>query len=334
MQELPFVPTIYLQELVELMKEENLPVEYLLRECGIAPEQLSHPQRYLSAYQSQAVIQKFLGLTARPNPGVRYGLRLDLLTHGLFGYVYMFRGHFRELMDRILAYMQVRLPLLQLGIRHESDYFAVSVDFPIQQQDVRAFVLQAYLTSFYNLGSMVTPNISIHTRDPIFDRSRSLRSLLPARIEAGNAGNEVRYYVGELPTGPQRNPHDRNEEEMDLPSIVLRLRQFVLRHSDKLLSAEDAASHLGMSVRTLRRRLSESGYSFRNIRQEMCMSAALRHLQTSSISIERIANMFGYSDQASFSRAFQKWAGEPPDCARRKVQQNHSMARLGQPRFD
>lgn len=320
MQELPFVPAIYLQKLVELMWEENLPVDHLLRECSIDPSYLRHPQMYLSAYQSQAVIQKFIDLSTRSNLGVRYGLRLDLLTHGLFGYACMFRGHFRELMDHILAYMKVRLPLLQLSIRHEQEYFAVGVDFPILQQDVRTFVIQAYLTSFYNLGSMVAPNTVIHTCEAIFDQSRSLQVLLPASIESGQPRNEVRFYIGEKPATQAQTAKSGEVEEMDLPSIVLRLRQLVLCHADKLLSAEDAASHLGMSVRTLRRRLSENGYSFRNIRLEMCMGSAMRLLQSSNISIERIAEMYGYSDQPSFSRAFQKWAGEPPNAARQRAQ--------------
>ena len=41
MQELPFVPVIYLIRLVELMKEENLRVDYVLRECGISPSLLA-----------------------------------------------------------------------------------------------------------------------------------------------------------------------------------------------------------------------------------------------------------------------------------------------------
>lgn len=149
------------------------------------------------------------------------------------------------------------------------------------------------------------------------DNSRSLQKLLPARIESGQANNEVRYYIDHVPAEAPGNG-----DALDLPSIVLRLRQLLLRHSDQLLSAEQAASHLGMSERTLRRRLAENGYSFRSIRQQTCMHAARRYLQSSSISIERIADLCGYSDQASFSRAFQKWGGESPDVVRRKAQRN------------
>lgn len=321
MQELPFVPVIYLIKLVELMEEENLRVDYVLRECGINPSLLARPEVYLTVHQSRTVIQKFLGLTSLPHPGVRLGLRLDLLTHGLFGYVFLFRGHFRDLIDDILGYMKVRLPLLQLGIRHEPDYFAITIEFPIKFPEVESFMIQTYLSSFYKLGSLVSRNVSIHTREALFDCSRSLQALLPVPISTGHTTNEIRFYVNESqPASDRAKPvTGGGDEVMDLPDIVVRLRQFILSHASEALSAEDAASHLGMSVRTLRRRLSEGGDNYQQIRLDVRMNTALRYLQTSNISIERIANLVGYSDQATFSRAFLKWHGETPDTARKKT---------------
>ncbi len=321
MQELPFVPVIYLMKLVEVMEEEHLRTDYILRECGINRSLLEKPEVYLSVHQSRAVIQKYLGLTSQTLPGLRYGMRLDLLTHGLFGYVFLFRGHFRDLMDHVIGYMKVRLPLLKIDIHHEPDYFAITIDFPIKLPDVEAFVVEAYLGSFYKLGSMVTKDISLHVRDGIFRDTRQIQSLLPSPLSHGHHCNEIRFHVTEnaAAVAGESARREPEAEVLDLPGIVVRLRQFVLANVGAGLAAEEAAEHLGMSERTLRRKLSEGGYTYQQIRLDVRMNAALRYLQTSNISIERIAGMVGYSDQATFSRAFMKWHGETPDSARRKT---------------
>lgn len=99
------------------------------------------------------------------------------------------------------------------------------------------------------------------------------------------------------------------------------MRTYILTKADETVSAEDVAQYLNMSVRTLRRRLADIGMSFNEIRLQVRMQAAMRYLKTSHLSIERIANIVGYSDQASFTRAFQKWAGNTPDVVRRKHRQ-------------
>lgn len=321
MQELPFVPVIYLLKLVELMEEEHLRVDQILRECGISQSLLTKPEIYLSVHQSRVIMQKFLGLTSLNYPGVRYGLRQDLLTHGLFGFVFLYRGNFRDLMEQVVAYMRVRMPLIRIGIRQHPDYVAITVECPIRHADVEVFLLQTILSSFYKLGSLVTRHISLHVQAGVLPESRSLQSLLPVPIEVVAAGNEIRFHVGEVKGDADRKEQPGNPEVQasDFPDIVVRLRQFILSHVGDPLTTEDAASHLGMSERTLRRRLAEGGYNYHQIRLDVRMSAALRYLQTSHLSIERIAGIVGYSDQTTFSRAFLKWHGETPDATRRKT---------------
>jgi hypothetical protein len=59
-------------------------------------------------------------LTQQPFAGLRFGQRLDLMAHGLFGYVFTARVPFLELMTNHFHYMQVRIPLMVLTIHHES----------------------------------------------------------------------------------------------------------------------------------------------------------------------------------------------------------------------
>ena len=78
------------------------------------------------------------------------------------------------------------------------------------------------------------------------------------------------------------------------------------------------AKTLGLSERTLSRRLSEVGTSFQDIRQMSTFGAAIKLLNDTDLSVTNIALAIGYSDVAAFSRSFRLWAGYPPTEVRQR----------------
>jgi AraC-like DNA-binding protein len=77
-------------------------------------------------------------------------------------------------------------------------------------------------------------------------------------------------------------------------------------------SLDKIGRHMGMSSRTLTRRLSESGLSYRDLvkqTQEKISKDLLRH---SPRSVSEIAFQTGFSEQSAFSRAFKRWTGQSP----------------------
>lgn len=74
------------------------------------------------------------------------------------------------------------------------------------------------------------------------------------------------------------------------------------------LGAEGLARALGMSRRTLARRLADEGASFRSVREE-ALKAAAQHLISIGASREDVAERLGFSDPTSFSRACRRWFG-------------------------
>ena len=67
-----------------------------------------------------------------------------------------------------------------------------------------------------------------------------------------------------------------------------------------------------MSNRTLTRRLSESGVSFRDLVKKTQEKIAKEKLYNNSESIGEIAFLTGFSEQSAFNRAFKKWTGFTP----------------------
>ena len=74
----------------------------------------------------------------------------------------------------------------------------------------------------------------------------------------------------------------------------------------------DVAKGLGMSARTLQRRLSDDGSVFQDLVDQARRELAERLLSTTHYPLVEIAILTGFSDQSSFTRAFKRWSGETP----------------------
>jgi AraC-like DNA-binding protein len=83
-------------------------------------------------------------------------------------------------------------------------------------------------------------------------------------------------------------------------------------------SAERVARRLGMSERTLHRKLAAESTSYRDIIEQARKRAALRYLAQER-PIEQIAFSLGYASAQSFQRAFRRWTGTTPGAYQRRL---------------
>jgi AraC-like DNA-binding protein len=84
-------------------------------------------------------------------------------------------------------------------------------------------------------------------------------------------------------------------------------------------SAPDVARALNVSVRTLQRRLVETGTTFREVSDGVRGRLAEGYLADRAVSISEVAFLLGFSEQSSFNRAFRRWTGESPGRWRRRA---------------
>ncbi|MCB2252243.1 AraC family transcriptional regulator [Pseudomonas chlororaphis] len=78
-------------------------------------------------------------------------------------------------------------------------------------------------------------------------------------------------------------------------------------------SIEGVAARLGMSKRTLQRRLEEEGAPFRALVNGTRESLARHYLENTALSGGEIAFLLGFEDPNSFYRAFLDWTGQTPE---------------------
>jgi AraC-like DNA-binding protein len=85
--------------------------------------------------------------------------------------------------------------------------------------------------------------------------------------------------------------------------------------NEATMSAVARAMH--MSSRTLQRRLDAEGASFSEVIDEVRERLARRWLGDTARTLTEVAFDLGFSDLATFSRAFKRWTGKPPGAWRR-----------------
>jgi AraC-like DNA-binding protein len=75
---------------------------------------------------------------------------------------------------------------------------------------------------------------------------------------------------------------------------------------------DEVAKELGMSRRTLQRRIAEDGSSFRQLLSDARRELARLYLLHPSLGLSQAASLLGYENSNSFLRAFRVWEGVTP----------------------
>ena len=85
------------------------------------------------------------------------------------------------------------------------------------------------------------------------------------------------------------------------------------------LTVDDVGSRLGVSSRTLQRRLHNEGTSFAEVLEQLRRREAERLLRDRRLTVEAIAARLGYSEPSTFYRAFRRWRRTSPGAFRAQM---------------
>ena len=88
------------------------------------------------------------------------------------------------------------------------------------------------------------------------------------------------------------------------------------------LTMDNVATNLAISPRTLRRRLSDEGVTFQELKNLTQERRARYYLSSTSLSLSEIAFQLGFSELSAFSRAFRTQTGDTPQNYRKRVQES------------
>jgi AraC-like DNA-binding protein len=138
------------------------------------------------------------------------------------------------------------------------------------------------------------------------DIVRFSQDTLAVRIPTANSrlGTILRSYADGLLLQMRAKPAASVEESV-LAIVADRL-------GSGRLSLREVARQMGVSERTLRRRLSDAGTSFSALVSRKRIDLASNWLTGTDFDLKHISFLLGYSEPAAFSRAFKRWTGDSP----------------------
>jgi AraC-like DNA-binding protein len=326
-QSRPLTGVLYL---LETAQAQGVDAATCLMGSAIPSEALQQRNVQIEAWQELAVIRNLLGHAGRPGLGYITGQRYHLTSLGMLGFTMLASRTLGEAFATFSRFQLLALTLCPAHIETDRRGTWMLFDASVLPQDARAFVIERGLSACLGVASEllqrpIKPLAVEMTSSAPADPATLLRDFpYPVRFDA--ARNGILFSHADLQYNlPQAHISAHSEGEqlcermcteishslVKAPTARL-VQQVLIRDSARLLSSRTVAQRLGLSERTLHRRLASEGQAFQPLNEQIKRRLAERLLSDSRLDISSIAQRLGYAEAASFSRAFSRWTGYAP----------------------
>lgn len=116
----------------------------------------------------------------------------------------------------------------------------------------------------------------------------------------------------------QRCPLDWFKRQSYFPVYTRKVLNYLETTDDmSAVSMLDLAMQLHTTIRTLRRKLLEEGTSFQELKDSVRRDEAIHYLSQPDMAISQVGRLLGFTEAATFTRAFKSWTGVAPSTYRK-----------------
>ncbi|MEV6279514.1 AraC family transcriptional regulator [Nocardia sp. NPDC051832] len=314
--------------LIRLAEERGMTAAECLEGTTLAPGAVIDPDAEITARQEVRVVRNLLARFGdEPGLGVEAGGRYHISLYGPWGLALLSSRTLREVIDVALRHLDLAFAFGQLTFLErdgEGRFLLDSTEIP---EDVRGFLTERVLAGIQTIGkelfSVAVPIHRVgfrHAAPADISRYRATFGCEPAFDAPVNVVAFDAAYL-DMPL-PQANDWARGTCEQLCRDLLARrrartgvagsVRDMLVRNPGEIPDQATVASGLFMSARTLSRRLSEEGTSFRALLDEVRQMLAEELLMHTDMTTEQVAARLGYAEAASFIRAFRRWKSCPP----------------------
>lgn len=325
----PKVRNIAAQIVLKALQAAGIAAAPLLKEAGIPQSQIEQDGGWLPYISHARLLELAAKALDDPFLGLRLVKRIDPRDLGAFGYVGLSSRTFGDALLNLKNYAKVQTEAWSIGISKDDE--TASITFSPARPEFSSYrqateVVVGGLIHIYQrfLGRPLSPvRISFLHAPP--KTLEGYEQLLACPVSFRQKRCEVVLYrmALDLPIGTADDKllkilKQHCEEVLAKPrssrsDLVVQVRQAT---SDLLPSGRAKASlvarEIGMTERTLHRRLADEGSSFSDILDNLRHELAVKYIQEETLNFKRIAFLLGYADQSAFSVAFKRWTGQTP----------------------
>jgi len=313
--------------LFDEMAEQGIAADALLRGTGLEREQLADPQARITQQQKITVFRNVRRLSAVPDVGLRAGARQRLSDFGVYGYALVSNQTFGDAVKLGVKHVQLAGPVLQKRFRVDGDTAVFEAYDVLDLGDLLPLATEFWFASILRLticvleAPMPTRRLLLPYPRPAHAAAYERMFACPIVFDAGVMEWHFDAAVLEVPC-PNANPItaglcaqfcERMLETLpDETDLSRTIRTACLNSRGSFPNAEEMAERLGMSVRTLHRRLADQNEAYQRIVDEVRRTLAIEFLENTSLTVEEIAGRVGFSEASNFRKAFRKWTGHAP----------------------
>ncbi|BAX96196.1 transcriptional regulator [Mycobacteroides stephanolepidis] len=313
--------------LVELGEECGVAESAMLAGSGLRRIDLDDPETQIEAGQELAIARNLLRRNGdRPGLGARAGGRYTLGSLGIWGFTMVTSPTVRDLAKLGTRYAALSFAFIRPDYIEDAQYGRVVYDSTDIPADVRGFFVERELAKILALEPVIVgARPGFHVETSFGDeRAAALRRLAPHReVRTGHPQDALVFNRSLLDDAmPQSDPVTARAMEAQCARLLEQRRQRrgaaaevrakMLAQLQEPLAMDKIAHQLDMEERTLRRKLTAEGTSFRELADEVRSTIAVELLADGHLTVEEVAVRLGYHDASGFSRAFKRWTGQRP----------------------
>lgn len=301
--------------------------ETCLLGTGITESQLKDADALVLREQEMRLVENLmLALPDVPALGFELGLRYSVATFGLWGFALRTSQNLREVVRRALRYLPLSTAYCAFSEFSNGNEYGICADASCIPPNLRQFLLERDTATCINLmrelglAGIEILRVEYEGKAPAYAaRITELCGLVP-QYECARNAVVLRKKDAETPL-PMYDAHlvrlleaqcHAQLQRRRVSGVSGQVRQQLLGPLGLVAAFEDMASALALAPRSLRRRLEEEGTSYRELVDGERRQMAIVLLESTAMKLDEMALHLGYTDTASFTRAFKRWFDQSP----------------------
>ena len=278
--------------------------------------------------QEFAFHRRLLQLSGDPLLGLQLGKTYTLETYGLFGYAFLSAATLRQamLVARNFGLLSFSLFEIQFEVQGTKATFAFAPSVPLPDDLLQYYAdrdaAAVSLTGEFALGKKFPIDRVTLSHRHSEQRAR-YEAILDCPVEFNDTRTTVRFPAQILETPmPMRNAQTSSICQQQCQMLLARLskqgglseevRAMIGSRPGFFPDIDFGAEKHSTTTRTLRRRLKLENSSFQQLTNEVRYRLAREYLGNSTLPVEDISELLGYSTPGNFSAAFKRWHGKSP----------------------
>lgn len=312
-----------------VLKTRDLDIAAILDGTDLSVEEIECPESRLSSHDILNVFRNISDQRWSPYLPYEIGCNVHLSAYGLYGYALLCSTSYRNTVAFAQKYHHLAAPTAEIAFHFEDRASGWDVE-PIAEthvdQQFYAFLVCLQMGIYRTLHQDVMgPKFSSSLIELRFgsDVWYQLPKEAANRIRLGATRNRFhvspdwidrKLELGNALTFKQITEIcDAELSELFMQDgVASRVRKVLLENAAFASNMDAVADHMGLTSRTLRRHLKQEQTTFSEIVDSTRSELALRYLRSAELSTEEIAYVLGFSEAASFVRAFKRWTGQTP----------------------